>query len=140
MGEVTGGQAQSTREENGSVNLAYHFVRPSPVYIHPITFFIAHPHPSISESSFYKHIDPELPDTERLRLLLTWCASRAENSYTSAVSGTMLPPLTAEEASVLQRSQGNIMRMLVAKQIDLSPTLQSQPSDTRKPNEKNVSV
>ncbi|KAF5391864.1 hypothetical protein D9757_001835 [Collybiopsis confluens] len=141
MGEVIGGQAQSTGEANGSVNLLKrpgYFVGPLPIHIHPISLSIAHPHPSISESSFYKHIDPELPDIERLRLLLTWCASRAENSYASTASGDTLPSLTAEEASVLRKAQGNILRMLADKQIDLSVNLQSVLSGTRT-NDQNVS-
>ncbi|KIK63561.1 hypothetical protein GYMLUDRAFT_221700 [Collybiopsis luxurians FD-317 M1] len=102
------------------------------------TGLLSHPHNSISESSFYKHIDPELPETERLRLLLTWCTSRAAHSYAS-VSGTKLPPLSAEETSVLQKVQENIQRVLADKQIDLSTAnLQSQPSGSRA-NEQNVS-
>ena len=37
----------------------------------------AQPHTSVSDTSFYKHIDCDLPDAARAKQLLIWCSSRA---------------------------------------------------------------
>lgn len=40
---------------------------------------IAQPHTSVSDSSFHKHIDGDLPEPARARQLLIWCSYRAMN-------------------------------------------------------------
>src|SRR6266511_2793202 len=56
----------------------------------------AQPHNSVLESSFYKHIDTDLHDPERIRQLLIWCSLRAAAAPASSSSASKLPPLSAE--------------------------------------------
>lgn len=139
VARLTGG------EENGSVSplkpLAYY------VRCHHLCCLVlsqlsttAHPHNSISESSFFKHIDSDIPDTERLRLLLTWCTSRAAQSY-STTPGTTLPSLSEQEAAVLNRAQEEVQRLLADKKIDISPPSSHPPGSSQQSrvNDQNVS-
>ncbi|EAU83308.2 hypothetical protein CC1G_10749 [Coprinopsis cinerea okayama7 len=94
------------------------------------TGVITQPHNSVSEASFYKHIDADLPDVERIRQLLIWCALRAAAkpslpSSSSASSSTAppsdLPPLSAHAQAALKKMQDDFVRMLAEKKVDLSP-------------------
>ncbi len=80
----------------------------------------AQPHNSVSESSFYKHIDTDLPDPERIRQLLIWCSLRAAAAPASSSSASKLPPLSAEAVQALKASQEDIVRSLAERKIDLS--------------------
>ncbi|KAF8624426.1 hypothetical protein AX17_007135 [Amanita inopinata Kibby_2008] len=128
------------------------------------TGVIPQPHNSVSETSFYKHIDADLPDSERLRQLLIWCASRAATKYTSAPSKPNssssanakdnpgkggnpppnLPPLSSRATQVLKGVQESVIRMLAERRIDLSMYGDNQGETSRKgqekmqPNEQNV--
>ena len=91
----------------------------------------AHPHTSVSVSSFFKHIDCELPEPQRARQLLIWCSNRAMNEpadqapeasssrQASTNSGKdPPPPLSAAQADVLKRVEESLMRMLAEKKVD----------------------
>ncbi|KAJ3486578.1 hypothetical protein NLJ89_g11797 [Agrocybe chaxingu] len=71
------------------------------------TGIITHPHTSVSESSFYKHIDCDLPEPERIRQLLIWCSVRAAATPASSPS---LPPLSAEGVQILKSAQDDVVR------------------------------
>jgi len=83
---------------------------------------IAQPHNSVSESSFFKHIDVDLQEPERIRQLLIWCSLRAASTLTSSssASSTKLPPLSAESVQILKAIQEDVVRKLAEKRIDLS--------------------
>jgi kinetochore protein Mis13/DSN1 len=116
----------------------------------------------VSEASFYKHIDADLPEVERIRQLLIWCAMRAAPNYNKppsppsnplssssstnhASSSTKpppdpLPPLSAKAQAILKKSQDQFVKMLAEKQIDLSvqgPVMDVQTGDLKE-NEQNV--
>ncbi|KAF8345243.1 Mis12-Mtw1 protein family-domain-containing protein [Amanita rubescens] len=125
---------------------------------------IPQPHNSVSSTSFYKHIDADLPDSERLRTLLIWCASRAAAKSTSPSkpnstasdngkesSGDKdnrppepeLPLLSARAQEVLKNIQEDVIRMLAERKVDLSLYSGDDPSPDQgrkllKPNEQNV--
>jgi kinetochore protein Mis13/DSN1 len=93
----------------------------------------AQPHNSVSESSFYKDIDCDLPEPELIRQLLIWCSPRASSTSSSSSASSSkvpLPPLSADGVQVLQSVQKAVIRMLAEKKIDLS--LYSLEADTRK--------
>ncbi|KAJ7171671.1 Mis12-Mtw1 protein family-domain-containing protein [Mycena crocata] len=71
------------------------------------------PHAKVDEESFYKHIDRELSDSEQLRVLLMWSASRAANS-------TDTPKLSPQEAELLKGLTDDVPRMLADRLINLS--------------------
>lgn len=105
----------------------------------------AQPHNSVSESSFYKHIDCDLPDAERVRQLLIWCSSRAaSNSTTSSPKDPpqALPPLSAQGIQLLKSVQDDVVRMLAERKIDLSlyppEASGSAVTEPQKENEQNV--
>ncbi|KAM5539274.1 hypothetical protein V8D89_007147 [Ganoderma adspersum] len=94
------------------------------------TGIISHPHTSVSVSSFFKHIDCELPEPQRARQLLIWCSNRAMNELAdqapqassskqaSTNSGKDPPPLSTAQAEVLKRTEESLMRMLAEKKVD----------------------
>ncbi|KAG6837984.1 hypothetical protein H0H93_008378 [Arthromyces matolae] len=88
------------------------------------TGIITQPHNSVSDSSFYKHIDSDLPDSDRVRQLLIWCSARASFSPPSPSDPTSsLPPLSSLSTSahaVLKATQEGIIRRLAERRVDLS--------------------
>lgn len=107
----------------------------------------AQPHNSVSESSFYKHIDYDLPDPERIRQLLIWCSLRAVASpptpSTSRPSSPVPPPLSAQGTEALKSLQDDLVRMLAEKRVDLSqqspdPGSSQAPREDLRENEQNV--
>ena len=124
--------------------------------------YLAQPHNSVSATSFYKHIDADLPDAERLRTLLIWCASRAaakpsppssnpnstasdngKGGLANEPSEPDLPPLSERAQQLLKNVQEDVIRMLAERKIDLSlysgdAPLQNQGEVQLKPNEQNV--
>ncbi|KAI1797063.1 Mis12-Mtw1 protein family-domain-containing protein [Ganoderma leucocontextum] len=94
------------------------------------TGIISHPHTSVSVSSFFKHIDCELPEPQRARQLLIWCSNRAMNELAdqasqassskqaSTNSGKDPPLLSTAQAEVLKRTEESLMRMLAEKKVD----------------------
>ncbi|KAF7340246.1 Kinetochore protein mis13 [Mycena venus] len=94
------------------------------------------PHPKVKEDSFYKHIDRDLPDSEQLRQLLIWSASRAGASSAASISSS-LPP---EDAAALKSMTDDMVRMLAERRLDLSlfgPDDEAAPTGTNAQNEKN---
>ncbi|PPQ83326.1 hypothetical protein CVT25_003965 [Psilocybe cyanescens] len=113
------------------------------------TGVITQPHNSVSESSFHKHIDCDLPEPERLRQLLIWCSLRAASNPSSATTSSKpppppLPPLSAEGAQVLKSVQEGLVRMLAGKEINLSlyepeaGSSSTKPPEDLRENEQNV--
>lgn len=110
----------------------------------------ARPHTSVSDASLYKHIDPDLPESQRIRQLLIWVASRAmEPSSSSGRKGRKsttqlnqnLPPLPPGGDEILKEVQEDILRQLAEKRIDTSAF--SEPANASgtwslKENEQNV--
>ncbi|RPD59709.1 hypothetical protein L227DRAFT_586562 [Lentinus tigrinus ALCF2SS1-6] len=119
------------------------------------TGVISHPHTSVSVSSFFKHIDSELPEPQRARQLLIWCSNRAMNEpadqapqasssrESSTNSGKDPPPLSSAQADILKRTEESLIRMLAEKKVDTNVYggAGSQNGDAQRPlkeNEQNV--
>ncbi|KAI0649521.1 Mis12-Mtw1 protein family-domain-containing protein [Trametes meyenii] len=118
------------------------------------TGVISHPHTSVSVSSFFKHIDPELPEPQRARQLLMWCSNRAMNELAdqtpqagssrrkSANSGKDPPPLSPTQAEILKRTEDSLIRMIAERKVDTNVYggAGSQSGDGRplRENEQNV--
>ncbi|KAG1821579.1 Mis12-Mtw1 protein family-domain-containing protein [Suillus subaureus] len=123
------------------------------------TGVITQPHATVSDSSFYKHIDCDLPDPQRARQLLVWSAARAMTRISEASSsssksqskskasgsgsGKDPPPLDERRKQILKTVQDDFIRMLAEKKIDTpvyGHVLDGQAGDERdlKPNEQNV--
>ncbi|KIJ60374.1 hypothetical protein HYDPIDRAFT_117290 [Hydnomerulius pinastri MD-312] len=125
------------------------------------TGVISQPHASVRDSSFYKHIDCDLPEPQRARQLLVWSAARAVSRLSEASSssssakpskppskssssrGKDPPPLDDRKKQMLKTVQEDFIRMLAEKKIDIS--VYSRGSDGKtpesgalKPNEQNV--
>ncbi|KAF4571634.1 hypothetical protein EYR36_008976 [Pleurotus pulmonarius] len=95
------------------------------------TGIISQPHNSVSESSFYKHIDLDLSEPQRVSQLLIWCSARAASSYattppsTSTASSSTAPPpsklpvLSAVGAAALKNVQDDMVRMLAERKIPI---------------------
>ncbi|KAI6033370.1 Mis12-Mtw1 protein family-domain-containing protein [Pisolithus marmoratus] len=104
------------------------------------TGVISQPHASVSDASFYKHIDCELPEPQRARQLLVWSAARAmtrlsdpsssskpssSGSSSSKVGDTRCrgkdpPPLNNDQKEILKVVQEEFIRMLAERKIDTS--------------------
>ncbi|KAI0760969.1 Mis12-Mtw1 protein family-domain-containing protein [Trametes elegans] len=118
------------------------------------TGVISHPHTSVSVSSFFKHIDYELPEPQRARQLLIWCSNRAMNELAdqalqastarrkSTNSGKDPPPLSAAQADILKRAQESLIRMIAERKVDTNvyggAGSQSGDGGPLKENEQNV--
>ncbi|KAI0366174.1 hypothetical protein BV20DRAFT_952953 [Pilatotrama ljubarskyi] len=118
------------------------------------TGVISHPHTSVSVSSFFKHIDCELPEPQRARQLLIWCANRAMNELAdqgpqasssrrkSTNSGKDPPPLSPAQADILKRTEESLIRMVAERKVDTNVYggAGSQSGDGRplRENEQNV--
>ncbi|KAG1804902.1 Mis12-Mtw1 protein family-domain-containing protein [Suillus plorans] len=122
------------------------------------TGVITQPHATVSDSSFYKHIDCDLPDPQRARQLLVWSAARAmtriseassssksqsKSKASSSGSGKDPPPLDEHRKQILKIVQDDFIRMLAEKKID-TPVYghgldgQAGGEQNLKPNEQNV--
>ncbi|KAI0635540.1 Mis12-Mtw1 protein family-domain-containing protein [Trametes polyzona] len=118
------------------------------------TGVISHPHTSVFVSSFYKHIDYELPEPQRARQLLIWCSNRAMNELAdpapqssssrrkSTNSGKDPPPLSSGQADILKRTEETLIRMIAERKVDTNVYggAGSQSGDGRplRENEQNV--
>ncbi|KAH7884268.1 Mis12-Mtw1 protein family-domain-containing protein [Phlebopus sp. FC_14] len=122
------------------------------------TGVITQPHASVNDSSFYKHIDYDLPESQRLRQLLVWSAARAMTRTPGAASSSSTkpskppserssssrgkdpPPLDDHLKRILKTVQEDFIRMLAEKKIDTSVYGggDGKASDHLKPNEQNV--
>lgn len=117
---------------------------------HNLTLFLAQPHNAVDDSSFFKHIDVEQEEIDRVRQLLIWCASRASSATTSSSSSslstapstsTSLPHLSSRATQLLKGPQDDVVRMLAEKEINLVSLNTSTSSGTigKKLNDQNVS-
>ncbi|KAH9924106.1 Mis12-Mtw1 protein family-domain-containing protein [Amylocystis lapponica] len=117
------------------------------------TGVISQPHTSVSDSSFHKHIDGDLPEPQRASQLLIWCSHRAMtelSDHTSQASsskrqtkksGKDPPPLSQEEAQVLKHVEEGVIRMLAEKKIDTNVYGAGNSAEApvpKKENEQNV--
>lgn len=111
------------------------------VFFFSLIFFSeAQPHNSVSETSFYKHIDADLSDCERIRQLLIWCSLRTLSGNPSSNSGD-LPALNGEAVKLLKLAQEDVVRRLAEKKIELdfySSGSSSQAQGDLRENEQNV--
>ncbi|CDO71813.1 hypothetical protein BN946_scf184939.g37 [Trametes cinnabarina] len=120
------------------------------------TGVISHPHTSVSVTSFFKHIDCELPEPQRARQLLIWCSNRAMNELAdhgsqasssrrkSTNSGKDPPPLSPAQADILKRTEESLIRMLAERKVDTnvyggagSQSGDGRPLRANEQNEKN---
>ena len=113
--------------------------------------FLAQPHTSVSETTFYKHIDVDLPEPQRAQQLLIWCANRAVNDFAdehsssssrrSMASAGKDPPLSQEDLQILKSVQEEVIKMLAEKKIDTNVSGKSgsvPPPERTRENEQNV--
>ncbi|THV08224.1 hypothetical protein K435DRAFT_832771 [Dendrothele bispora CBS 962.96] len=108
---------------------------------------IPQPHKTVSENTFYKYMDSDLPESERLNRLLIWCSYRAAQAFDpsspSYVPQPDLPPLTAQETETLTKTQEKVIHLLAEKKIDLTssstPPRKSSRAPPPKENEQNAS-
>jgi kinetochore protein Mis13/DSN1 len=85
----------------------------------------ASPPNSVPEATFFKHIDCDLPETERVRQLLIWCAIRSSGSNPVSRSSTPVKPkpipgLTDRGAEVSRRIKDDFIRRLVERKASLN--------------------
>ncbi|KAH9847254.1 Mis12-Mtw1 protein family-domain-containing protein [Lenzites betulinus] len=118
------------------------------------TGVISHPHTSVSVTSFFKHIDADLPEPQRARQLLIWCSDRAMKELAdqplqasssrrkSTNSGKDPPPLSPTQADILKRTEESLIRMIAERKVDTNVYggAGSQSGDGRplRENEQNV--
>ncbi|KAG9091280.1 hypothetical protein FRC06_000639 [Ceratobasidium sp. 370] len=81
----------------------------------------ATPHPSVPPDTFFRHVDPELPDALRLRQVLCWTTSRASDQPQSGVSRTSdIPPLSPHLADMLKSIQAASSKKIASGQVNTS--------------------
>ncbi|CAE7076849.1 unnamed protein product [Rhizoctonia solani] len=85
----------------------------------------ATPHASVPPDTFYRHVDPDLPDSLRLRQVICWTASRATEKQSSRKPSPIVQDL-------LKSIQSQTIKRLASGQIDTSIT-PSRTSDSSKP-------
>ncbi|TFY50902.1 hypothetical protein EVG20_g11265, partial [Dentipellis fragilis] len=116
--------------------------------------WVAHPHSSVGDISFFKHIDADLHESLRARQLIIWCASRSSAELSPDPSSTPKrsnpkdngkdpPALSAAAKSVFKTLMDDTIKMLAERQIDTSvvtpPTDgEGQESPKMRENEQNV--
>jgi kinetochore protein Mis13/DSN1 len=81
--------------------------------------FTAIPHPEIDPSNYIKHISAELPDPQRMKQLLAWCARRVADDF----SKNKNPSSSRTELNSIQLAeeiQKDLIQNIINSQIDLS--------------------
>ncbi|KIY66743.1 hypothetical protein CYLTODRAFT_491213 [Cylindrobasidium torrendii FP15055 ss-10] len=95
---------------------------------------MSQPHGSVQSSSFFKHIPEDSPESERMLMAMSWCATRAAkdaaaetapSSKNKNKNGT--PVLSANDASILRSLQDSVLQLF----SDKDPRLDTQPSAPR---------
>ncbi|KAF7762288.1 hypothetical protein Agabi119p4_8881 [Agaricus bisporus var. burnettii] len=86
---------------------------------------ISSPPNTVPEGTFFKHIDCDLPETERVRQLLTWCAIRSSGSSSFSRSSTPVKRkptlgLSDKAAAVSTRVKDEFIRRLVERKTRLN--------------------
>lgn len=145
-----GKRISSTYESTGVIGTSVVACTGFPV-IRPAHQVSAQPHTSVRHSSFYKHIDVDLPEPQRAQQLLIWCSHRAVNEVAEGDTQSSSrpngkdpgkdPPLSDEDMQLLKGVGEDLVRMLAEKKIDTN--VYSQPGDDEAPrqlkeNEQNV--
>ncbi|KAH9990703.1 Mis12-Mtw1 protein family-domain-containing protein, partial [Russula vinacea] len=104
---------------------------------------ITQPHSSVDDTSFYKHIDPELPDPDRARQLTLLCAARAP--LPAPREGKDPPSEPSEKGKkLLQELKDNVLLLLAERKIDMGARGVDQAGSPAngsldiRPNEQNV--
>ena len=110
----------------------------------------ATPHSAVDETSLYKHIDADLPDSARARQLLLWCSMRCSPSDPSASTSNSKkrnadaregkdPPLSDASRGVLNTVIGDTIKLLAEKHINTNVYSPQDDKARRKlrPNEQN---
>lgn len=96
----------------------------------------------MDDASLYKHIDSELPDSDRARQLIMLCAARAPLPTSHEGKGPNGP--SEKGVKLLQEVRDNVLLLLAERKVDLNVTATVQPSSTAngdvdlRPNEQNV--
>ncbi|CAE6500692.1 unnamed protein product [Rhizoctonia solani] len=92
----------------------------------------AAPHASVPNDTFYRHVDPDLPDSLRLRQVLCWTATRASDKPPSKPSAIV--------QDYLKSIQSQATKRLASGQIDTSitPSRTSHSNKPLPPHPKNV--
>ncbi|KAJ3190425.1 hypothetical protein HDU85_000721 [Gaertneriomyces sp. JEL0708] len=72
------------------------------------------PHETIPPATFYRHINADLPDPQRMLQLLLWCASRTKSQRPTT---TQLSP---ELYRVFQDCQNRVIKQLAERRINVS--------------------
>ncbi|KAF8273815.1 Mis12-Mtw1 protein family-domain-containing protein [Lactarius quietus] len=99
------------------------------------TGVITQPHSSVNDTSLYKHIDSELPEPDRARQLISFCAARAS---------LPTPRLPEKGSPLFQDLKDNLLLRLAERKIDLNAARDDQPGSAANlgvevlPNEQNV--
>ncbi|KAF8678340.1 Mis12-Mtw1 protein family [Rhizoctonia solani] len=93
----------------------------------------ATPHASVPPDTFYRHVDPDLPDALRLRQVLCWTASRASDKRPAHKSSPIVQDL-------LKSIQSQAIKRLASGQINttISPARTSDSNKVLPPHPKNV--
>ncbi|KAH8991190.1 Mis12-Mtw1 protein family-domain-containing protein [Lactarius akahatsu] len=107
------------------------------------TGVITQPHPSVNDTSLYKHIDSELPDPDRARQLILLCAARAP---LPAPREGKDPPSQLSEKGVklFQDMKDDLLLLLAERKIDLKGMRSDEPGSATnrgvevRANEQNV--
>jgi kinetochore protein Mis13/DSN1 len=97
----------------------------------------------VDDTSFYKHIDPELPDPDRARQLTLLCAARAP--IPAPREGKDPPSEPSEKGKkLLQELKDNVLLLLAERKIDMGVRSVDQAGSPAngsldiRPNEQNV--
>jgi kinetochore protein Mis13/DSN1 len=97
----------------------------------------------VDDASLYKHIDSELPDSDRARQLILLCAARAPLSMPREGKD---PPskLSEKGAKLLQDLKDDVLHLLAERKIDMNLMATDQPGSPAngsvdiRPNDQNV--
>ncbi|KAG9109627.1 hypothetical protein FRC07_008278, partial [Ceratobasidium sp. 392] len=99
----------------------------------------ASPHPSVPSDTFFRHVDPDLPDALRLRQILCWTASRASDQTQPESSRSGLPPLSPALSDMLKSIQSTSVKRIASGQINTAIS-SAQPREGKPlaPNPRNA--
>jgi kinetochore protein Mis13/DSN1 len=95
--------------------------------------FSVQPHDSVSDDSLSRHIDTDVPESDRLRHLLTWSFSRATSSSSPTSSQKKKPPsqpsrtLSTKAADYFESFEREMVKMVVERKVDVDSILESTP-------------
>ncbi|EUC58832.1 Mis12-Mtw1 family protein [Rhizoctonia solani AG-3 Rhs1AP] len=94
---------------------------------------LATPHASVPPDTFYRHVDPDLPDSLRWRQVLCWTASRASDKQPARKPSPIVQDL-------LKSIQSQAIKRLASGQIDtsISPSRTSNSNKPLPPHPKNI--